>query len=347
MNSIAADIVDKAISLGYADCGIIKISDVAGYEERLKEHMPKVRLGRIVYREFMRFAHPQNEYPWTKSIIVVLNDNSCYNIPQQLNGVIAKHYLTDGRMDKNSGAFNRRIAFTDYLGSIGVKSGSDPQFGITALRYAARKAGIGIIRKNNFLYTKNGSTSLIEAFAIDCELEAVREEPQLQECAENCTLCIDACPSKALSEPYNTSLLDCISFMNTLSVERGLRFQSLKRRKQFGSWIYGCDACQDACPHNASKWKGGQDFPGLNEIAQSLLPENILLMDYAEMERVIAPKFWYVSKANLWKWKINALTVMENNYIAKYKEPILIAANDEKAIVRLHARKTGKRLGIL
>ena len=32
--------------------------------------------------------------------------------------------------------------------------------------------------------------------------------------------------------------------------------------EQYGTWIMGCDACQDACPYNKRhSWNEGEDFP--------------------------------------------------------------------------------------
>ena len=50
---------------------------------------------------------------------------------------------------------------------------TDRDFGITALRWAGMKAGIGIIRKNNFFYTEKGSYQYLEAFLIDEPLQYI------------------------------------------------------------------------------------------------------------------------------------------------------------------------------
>jgi epoxyqueuosine reductase len=73
--------------------------------------------------------------------------------------------------------------------------------------------------------------------------------------------------------------------------------------KNLGLWIYSCDACQDVCPMNRGKWAGGDDFPGLEDIGARLLPEKILEMGYAEIERALTPKFFYIKSGSLWRWK--------------------------------------------
>ena len=64
---------------------------------------------------------------------------------------------------------------------------------MVGLRWAALEAGLGIIRRNNFLYTKNGSWVHLEAWLTDGEME-LRQQETLPPCPKNCTKCQSACP---------------------------------------------------------------------------------------------------------------------------------------------------------
>ena len=46
---------------------------------------------------------------------------------------------------------------------MGLRSESERKFGFTELRQAALKAGLGIVRSNNFFYTENGLWVYLEA----------------------------------------------------------------------------------------------------------------------------------------------------------------------------------------
>ena len=56
------------------------------------------------------------------------------------------------------------------------------------------------------------------------------------------------------------------------------------QEEQLGTWIVGCDVCQDACPFNRRHdWSQGKDFPGLNDFISLMQPENVLAASDEEL----------------------------------------------------------------
>jgi len=345
MENIAQAIKEKAIALGYEKCGIIRISAVADYSDRLKERMSRIFLGRLQYGQFMAFAHPKKLYPWAKSIVVLVHSYAGYNIPGEFKGVYGSAYMFDDRLDENCNGFEMRKHFGEFLESMGLMTATDAKFGLTGLRWAAHKAGLGIIRRNNFFYTENGSWNHIEAWLIDGEQELI-EKPALKECPDNCDKCIKSCPTGSLNRPYTMSCLKCISYITSLSAEKGLGMPSMKTSSKVGRWLYGCDACQDACPFNEGKWRRGCDFPGLDKLTGYMRPEKIMAMSYDEIAKNLAPKYWYIGANNLWKWKIDALTVMMNDFQEDYVSAIKSGMTDTNWRVRRFTKKVCKKLKI-
>lgn len=71
------------------------------------------------------------------------------------------------------------------------------------------------------------------------------DEPFGDHCGQ-CTRCIDACPTDAITEPHRVDARRCISY---LTIEN-LSSIPVEFRKQIGDRIYGCDTCLDVCPWN-------------------------------------------------------------------------------------------------
>lgn len=74
----------------------------------------------------------------------------------------------------------------------------------------------------------------------------------------SCTRCIDACPTGAIT-PYSVDARRCVSY---LTIEH--RSPTLPMPLPHDDrWIYGCDICQEVCPHNTARgWETpiGSDF---------------------------------------------------------------------------------------
>ncbi len=112
-------------------------------------------------------------------------------------------------------------------------------------RYFAQKSGLGFIGRNRCLISpKFGSFVFIGELVVNFETNY--DSPTNQTCL-GCNACIKACPTKALTfDGINAS--KCISYQ-TIEKRDGLD-EDVRQAK--GNRIYGCDACQDCCPHNFS-----------------------------------------------------------------------------------------------
>ena len=111
----------------------------------------------------------------------------------------------------------------------------------------AQQAGLGWIGKHsNLVSPQFGSWLLLGEILTTLSLEA--DEPGTDLCG-TCSLCIQACPTQAITEPYVVDATKCISY---LTIEYSDTQDSIDPilRKQMGNRIFGCDDCLDICPYN-------------------------------------------------------------------------------------------------
>jgi len=109
-----------------------------------------------------------------------------------------------------------------------------------AERDHAQRAGLGRVGKHTLLIGAGGTGSWLMLGAI---VTTVRLEPSTP--AGACTRCIDACPTQAI-EPWKVNAERCISY---LTIEHHGEPAAWFRARH-DDWLFGCDACVEACPHS-------------------------------------------------------------------------------------------------
>lgn len=188
-------------------------------------------------------------------------------------------------------------------------------------RALAARAGLGAVGKNTLLLDRRiGSYFLLgEVFTT---LELVPNEPAADVCGR-CTRCLDACPTGALPEPYRLDANRCISFW---TIEHRGTFPP-EVRALVGDWVFGCDLCQEACPHNGRPEPAGEVAFQLPEPRRELDLAGLLRLDrerYVELFRGSPMK-----RAKLAGLKRNAAAAMGNRGEERYR-PALEAARDDE-----------------
>jgi epoxyqueuosine reductase len=210
-------------------------------------------------------------------------------------------------------------------------------------RELAARAGLGVVGKNTMLlHPEGGSWFLLgEVFLSLDILSAASGAPDqpLADLCGSCTLCLEACPTGALPEPYRLDSNRCISYW-TIEHRGPLPAEA---RRMVGGWVFGCDVCQEVCPWNAAP--AGSVHPEME------LPPERSELDLARLLRL--PREEYVERfrgspmkrAKLEGLQRNAAVAMGNRLERRYVGPLAEALREGEPVVRGHAAWALGRIG--
>jgi epoxyqueuosine reductase len=119
----------------------------------------------------------------------------------------------------------------------------------------AQQAGLGWIGKHSNLVSADyGSWLLLGEILTTLELDP--DEPAADLCG-SCSLCIKACPTGAITEPYVVDARKCISYL-TIELRGPADTIPTELASKLGNRIFGCDDCLDICPYNMNAQPTGE-----------------------------------------------------------------------------------------
>ena len=118
----------------------------------------------------------------------------------------------------------------------------------------AEEAGLGWIGKHsNIINEKKGSWMVLGHLL--CTEPLIPDQPSKAKCGQ-CQKCIEACPTKAIVEPFVVNSNKCLAY-HTIE-NRNEEFPK-EINQSIGKWIAGCDICQDVCPWNQKELTNNSD----------------------------------------------------------------------------------------
>jgi epoxyqueuosine reductase len=252
MTLTAADIKRQATHLGFDLCGVAAAEDHPELDA-LTGWLRRGFAGRMTYlnRTAKKRADARRWLPSARSVICV----ACvYHADRPLSvevgdpGVarIARyawgddyHNVLTARLEALL-AWMREVSGEPFEARLGVDDAPVQE------RVYALAAGLGWIGKHTCLINPaRGSWIVLGEIATSLPLEPDGRVPD--RCG-TCTLCLDACPTGAIVEPYVVDARRCLSYL-TIEIKKDI---PEAQRPSLGSHVFGCDICQDVCPYNAA-----------------------------------------------------------------------------------------------
>ena len=257
-------ICDQARAIGFDLCGV---APVHGDENHLLElqHLPewlnRGHAGEMNYLHDPRRADPALAMDGARSLIVVaLNYNSArpYSTAVEAaatdsdavpRGWISRYAWGDDYHETMWQKLNALVGSMREQWPEPFEARAYADTGPIIERVAAKYAGLGWLAKNTCLINEQiGSWLFLGVIITTLDLGpslAPAESPPPDRCG-TCTLCLDACPTHAFTEPRVLDARRCISYL-TIELRAAIPEEL---RPAMGNALIGCDICQDVCPWN-------------------------------------------------------------------------------------------------
>ena len=208
-------------------------------------------------------------------------------------------------------------------------------------RDLAERAGIGFIGKNTMLIQPGaGSYLLLGELLVDVDI-APTPPARPRNCG-NCTACLQACPTAALTAPYQLDARNCIAY---LTIEhRGVIPRPL--RPAIGLAIFGCDLCQEVCPFNAAAGRRLEPLPELiTTDPQRIVPNLLDLLDLGSNQLSRYRKGTALRRVNREQLLRNICIALGNSGDMRALPALAALLADRNPLVRGHAAWALARIG--
>ncbi|HMP84690.1 MAG TPA: tRNA epoxyqueuosine(34) reductase QueG [Verrucomicrobiota bacterium] len=274
-----------ALELGFEDCHFTSASPPES-RRQFQDWIGKKHHGEMGYleRNAEKRVDPQRVLPGAKSVICLaasyagdveeaeeIAENRKSQIVNRKSGVVARYARYNDYHDVLGEKLKQLTAFVDKLDGNITSSLWYVDTGPLLERDLAQRAGIGFVGKHtNVISRKLGNWIFLAEIITTLELEP--DSPEKNRCG-SCTRCIEACPTRAITAPFQLDARLCISYL-TIELKGSI---PVELRPAIGNRIYGCDDCLAACPWNRFAREGGLmkaharadlDSPDLIELLQ-------------------------------------------------------------------------------
>ena len=239
-----ANIKKWGYELGFVAIGFTSAKSVDGLAQVLQARIDQGLATPFEGKELEQRIDPKASWQHCQTVVALAYPLFYTSPPQAGEGVIARSAVGED--------YHRVLRQTiNQLVDTMVSSGwtGTPQWQVDTGPLVERafvvRAGIGWIGRNQQLIIPGyGSFVALALLLLDREIPP--DQPILDQCGA-CQKCVEACPANIIGkEPFAAK--QCVSYL-TQSKEVLTHEES----KRLGLRIFGCDTCQEVCPHNQKR----------------------------------------------------------------------------------------------
>jgi epoxyqueuosine reductase len=247
----------EALRLGFSEVGVTDLAPFERAAKRARRALGEGRMRGMPWYTEERISQATDlgqRYPWGRSLVAL---SYPYQPAARLHtgpvdpprtagrprGRIAGYALGEDYHTRLDRAL-RQLVDRLSLRSPGLRWHRFVDHGRAWDRAIAERAGLGFCGKHTQLITERGGSYVLLASLV-LSLELAPDQSSKRSCGK-CRACLPSCPTRALLAPGVIDAPRCISYL-TIEHEGPIPRQL---RPLMGTWVFGCDLCQEACPIN-------------------------------------------------------------------------------------------------
>ena len=242
-------IKERAAVEGFDKVGIARAESLTAEDVQLREWLARGYHADMAWmqRDIHKRIDPREILSSAKSVVVVALNYFTPDKHQEdpTRGKVSRYAWGDDYHDVVGGKLRSLLAWikeqwptTEGKVCVDIQPVMDKAWAV--------RAGLGWLGKHtNVITPEFGSWVFIGELLLNLELEY--DTDRIEDHCGTCTLCIDACPTQAITAPYVVDSNKCISYATIESRETEL---DPVVADNLSGWFYGCDTCQDVCPWN-------------------------------------------------------------------------------------------------
>ena len=236
----------RALEVGFERAGVARVTPLDPEAEHLRAWLAEGRHGEMGWMEDTAQVRADPAHPGmvegARSILVLAAPYA--RTPESVGpspGRVARY--ARGR-DYHNLLTRRLRKLVKFLREQGHEARHSVDTRPVLERAWAERAGLGFVGKNCCLIVPGVGSHLFLACVVTTA-ELTPDAPMTPRCG-SCSLCLDACPTRAFVGERELDARRCISYL-TIETKGEV---GVELRASMGDWIFGCDACQDICPYN-------------------------------------------------------------------------------------------------
>jgi len=330
-----AAIRQRAMEMGFDDCRFTTAAAPASAQQFQKWIAGK-QFGEMAWleRNAPKRLDPQQVLPGAKSVIALAASyqaaDSRFTIHDSRSALIARYARFEDYHHVLGERLKMLVSFIDTMADRKVRSLWYVDTGPVLERDLAQRAGIGFVGKHtNLISRRLGNWIFLAEILTTLELEP--DAPEQNHCGK-CTRCITACPTNAITAPFELDARKCISYL-TIELKGAI---PVELRPAIGNRIYGCDDCLAACPWNRFAREGNLMKPhARKDLEQPDLIELLQLDEAGFKSRFSGTPILRTKRRGLLR---NVCVALGNTGDASALPHLQKAAADPEPLIAEHAR---------